>query len=85
MKIAPFATEAEKFAWQRAKELELASQTGDRWRVDILPGRYGWAARAMRLCRNPQCNRPQAKGSKYCSQCGRQSRAHNPCPDAHGH
>ncbi len=69
MKVAPFANEKDKLAWQRRKELELASQTGDRWRVDVYPGRFGWVARAMCLCHNPHCNRPRLRGGRYCSQC----------------
>jgi hypothetical protein len=80
MRIAPFANEDDKIAFQEAKELELAAAMGGRWRVDIVPGRFGWYARGMRLCDNPDCNRPQAKGSKYCSECGRGSHADNPRP-----
>ena len=75
MRIARFANEDEKIAFQEAKELELAASLGGRWRVDIVPGRFGWYARGMRLCDNPDCNRPQAKGSKYCSVCGREPHA----------
>jgi hypothetical protein len=71
MKIAQFANEDEKIAFQERKELELAASLGGRWRVDIVLGRFGWYARCMRLCDNPDCNRPQAKGSKYCSECSR--------------
>ncbi len=70
MKIAPFTSEQDKIAWQKAKEQELAAQTGDRWRVDVAQGRFGCYARAIPLCQNPHCNRPQKRGSKYCSKCG---------------
>ena len=70
MKIAPFASEQDKIAWQKAKERELSAQTGERWRVDVVPGRFGWFARAIRLCQNPRCIRPQKRGSKYCLKCG---------------
>ncbi len=83
MKIAPFANEADKVAWQKQKELELAGETGERWRVDVAQGRYGCFARAMRLCQNPNCNRPQVKGNKYCSKCRSSPRADGPGPATH--
>ena len=80
MRIAPFANEADKIAFQEAKELELAAALGGRWRVDIARGRFGCYARAMRLCDNPDCNRPQTKGGKYCSQCALRLHADSPSP-----
>ncbi len=67
MKIAPFDNEGDKLAWQKHKQLDLAGQTGDRWRVGVFSGRFGRVARAVRLRHNPSCNRPQVKGRKYSS------------------
>jgi hypothetical protein len=69
MRIAKFASEADKIDFQERKELELAASLGGRWRVDMVPGRFGLYARPIQLCHNPNCNRPRAKGSKYCYKC----------------
>jgi hypothetical protein len=82
MRIAPFANDDDKLAFQEAKELELAASLGGRWRVDIVPGRFGWYARGIKLCHNPHCNRPCAKGSEYCFKCRPEPPADGPSPGA---
>ena len=61
MRVAEFANEKDKVAYQEAAERELLASTGERWWVDVVPGRFGWFVRAMRLRRNPGCNRPRAR------------------------
>lgn len=80
MRIARFASEDEKIAFQEAKELELAASLGGRWRVDIVPGRFGWCARPIKLCHNPDCNRPRATHSEYCFKCRPEPGADSPSP-----
>jgi hypothetical protein len=55
--IAPFANGDNKIAFQEVKELELAASMDGRWREDIVPGRFEWWARGMRLCDNPDRSR----------------------------
>jgi hypothetical protein len=84
MRIARFTSEDEKVAFQEAKELEMAASLGGRWRVDIVPGRFGWYARPIKLCHNPDCNRPRAKHSEYCFKCRPGLGADSPSPAATG-
>ena len=80
MRIAKFASEAEKMAWQKAKEIELSGTMGGRWRVDVADGRYGCYVRAIRLCDTPGCIRPQKRCSNYCYKCAPGSHAPGSAP-----
>ena len=49
MKIIPPAAEKDRKLWKARMERELRRMQGGRWRVDLIAGRYGWYARAVRL------------------------------------
>jgi hypothetical protein len=48
--------------WKSRMERELRRMQGGRWRVDLIAGRYGWCARAVRL-RNRKNGRALPQGS----------------------
>ena len=49
MKIPPPADEKERRRLKVSFENQLRQATGGRWRVYIVPGRYGWYARAEEI------------------------------------
>ena len=49
MKIPPPADEKERRRIKVSFENQLRRATGGRWRVYIVPGRYGWYARAEEI------------------------------------
>ena len=49
MKILPPADETERRRLKESFETQLRQATGGNWRVYIVPGRYGWYARAVLL------------------------------------
>ena len=51
VKIPPPADEDERRRLKASFENQLRRATGGRWRVYIVPGRYGWYARARALSR----------------------------------
>ena len=64
MKITPPANEKERRSLQVRLESTLQRASGGRWRVYIVPGRYGWYARALRLPNDWKGQRARKKGSK---------------------
>jgi len=49
MRILPPADENERRRLKASFEKQLRQTNGGDWRVDIVPGRYGWYARAERI------------------------------------
>jgi len=51
MKIIPPADEEERRLWHLRWERDLLAATGERRRVQVIKGRYGWYARTVPLPR----------------------------------
>ena len=66
MKIIPPATEKDRELWKARKERALRRMQGGCWRVDLIAGRYGWYARAVRLCHRKNGRAlPQVIGNQW--------------------
>ena len=78
MKILPPADENERRRLKARFEGQLRQATGGDWRVDIVPGRYGWYARAKEVRRR---QRPSVRDRRALLVSGR-PRRHPPLPGA---
>ncbi len=73
MKIIPPATEKDRYRYKTCMESALHRENGGHWRVDIIPGRYGWYARAVPVPERRNRRSPrQPKAPPVLGRAGRQ-------------